>query len=86
MQTRTWPTDAPGALTRERVVQRYETLSGRGIDHFGFYHCFGMFRQAVIAQQIYYRYYHGQTKDDRFKTFIFGVHVLINAAMRIAAG
>lgn len=82
---RMMPTNAPGALTREEMVQRYETLSGRGIDHFGFYHCFGLFRLAVIAQQIYYRYYHGQTKDDRFKTFVFGVHVLINAAMRIVA-
>jgi len=24
---------------------------------------------AVILQQIYYRYFHGQTQDERFKTF-----------------
>lgn len=82
---RMMPTDADGALTREQVVRRYAALSGRTMDNFSFYHCFGMFRLAVIAQQIYYRYFYGQTRDDRFKNFIFGVHVLINAAMRIVA-
>jgi aminoglycoside phosphotransferase (APT) family kinase protein len=82
---RMMPTDAKGALTRAEIVHRYAALSGRTMDNFSFYHCFGMFRLAVIAQQIYYRYFHKQTKDDRFKSFILGVHVLINAAIRIVA-
>jgi len=80
---RMMPTNAPGALTREQVVARYAELSGRPVDNFDFYYCFGMFRLAVIAQQIYYRYYHGQTADERFKMMIFGVQVLINAGRRI---
>jgi len=39
------------------------------------YYASGLFRLAVIAQQIYYRFYHGQTKDERFKLMIFAVHV-----------
>jgi aminoglycoside phosphotransferase (APT) family kinase protein len=58
-------------------------LSGHSIDNFDFYYCFGMFRLAVIAQQIYYRYYHGQTADERFKMMIVGVQVLIEAGRRI---
>jgi aminoglycoside phosphotransferase (APT) family kinase protein len=85
---RMMPTHVPGALTREEMVRYYEEISGRHIDHFGFYHCFGLFRLAVIAQQIYYRFYHGQTKDERFKAFITGVQVLERGANRVidAAG
>lgn len=49
--------------------------SGVTIDNFDFYLCFGIFRIGVIIQQIYYRYYHGQTKDERFSAIIFGVHI-----------
>jgi aminoglycoside phosphotransferase (APT) family kinase protein len=49
---------------------------GRPVEHFSFYYCFGMFRLAVIAQQIYYRFYHGQTKDERFKMLIGAVKIL----------
>jgi len=80
---RMMPTNAEGSPTREELVKLYAELSGRKIDNFDFYYCFGLFKLAAIAQQIYYRYYHGQTKDERFKTMIIGVHVLENAARRI---
>jgi len=81
---RMMPTNAEGAPTREELVKLYSELSGLETGGFDFYYCFGLFRLAAIAQQIYYRYYHGQTKDERFKTMIIGVHVLENAARRIA--
>jgi aminoglycoside phosphotransferase (APT) family kinase protein len=71
---RTLPTNLPGALTREEMVRRYAEKAGTSIDNFDFYYCFGVFRLAVIAQQIYYRFFHGQTKDPRFKTLINAVH------------
>jgi aminoglycoside phosphotransferase (APT) family kinase protein len=80
---RMMPTNAEGAPTRKELACHYSELSGLKIDNFDFYYCFGLFRLAVIAQQIYYRYYHGQTKDERFQAMIFGVHVLVNAARRI---
>lgn len=80
---RMMPTNAEGAPTREELVKLYSELSGLETGSFDFYYCFGLFRLAVIAQQIYYRYYHGQTKDERFKNMIIGVHVLENAARRI---
>jgi aminoglycoside phosphotransferase (APT) family kinase protein len=77
------PTNLPGALTRREMVERYAEKSGIAIDNFDFYQCFGIFRIVVILQQIYYRYYHGQTKDERFKMLIFGVHIAGEAARQI---
>ncbi|HOW99078.1 MAG TPA: phosphotransferase family protein, partial [Deltaproteobacteria bacterium] len=46
------------------------------LEDFEFYYCFGIFRVAVILQQIYYRYYHGQTRDKRFAMLIFSSHII----------
>ena len=51
--------------------------------NFDFYYCFGLFRLAVICQQIYYRYYHGQTKDERFKMLIHAVNALDEAGRSV---
>ncbi|HDZ23883.1 MAG TPA: phosphotransferase family protein [Desulfobacteraceae bacterium] len=80
---RLMPTNIPGALTRKELVARYSEKLGVSIDNFDFYFCFGLFRLAAIAQQIYYRYYHGQTKDERFKMLIFAVHNLEKTAIRV---
>jgi aminoglycoside phosphotransferase (APT) family kinase protein len=80
---RTLPTNLPGALTRDELVKGYAEKAGITIDNFDFYLCFGLFRLAVIVQQIYYRFYHGQTKDERFKSLIVAVHILEEQANRI---
>jgi aminoglycoside phosphotransferase (APT) family kinase protein len=76
------PTNLPGALTRDDLVKRYAGKARIRIDHFDFYFCFGLFRLAVIVQQIYYRFYHGQTKDERFKLLIDTVKLLEKQANR----
>lgn len=78
----TQPSSLPGALTRAELVKRYGEKRSISVDQFNFYSCFGLFRLAAIAQQIYYRFYHGQTKDQRFQRLIFAVHVLEAAARR----
>jgi aminoglycoside phosphotransferase (APT) family kinase protein len=78
----TQPTYLPGALKRDELVKRYAEKAGIRIDNFDFYFCFGLFRLAVIAQQIYYRFYHGQTKDERFNLLIMAVQVLEKQAIR----
>ncbi len=77
------PTHVDGALTREAMVARYAKKSGCSVENFDFYYCFGLFRLAVIAQQIYYRYFHGQTQDPRFKSLIFAVKTLEKAALKV---
>jgi aminoglycoside phosphotransferase (APT) family kinase protein len=80
---RTMPTDVDGALTRREFVTLYGRLSGIRMDRFDFYYCFGLFRLAVIIQQIYYRYYHGQTTDARCKRYAAAVPVLERAAQEV---
>ncbi len=82
---RTLPTHLPGALSRAELVRRYADHAGTHIDNFEFYYCFGVFRLAVIAQQIYYRFYHGQTGDPRFKTLVSAVHCLERTARKVMA-
>jgi aminoglycoside phosphotransferase (APT) family kinase protein len=60
------PTHLPGSLTRAEVVQRYASARGVSAPEFRFYRVFGLFRLAVIVQQIYYRFFRGQTQDARF--------------------
>lgn len=80
---RLMPTDMPGALTRAEMAAEYAVRSGRSGEHMVFYSVFGLFRLAVIAQQIYYRYYHGQTQDKRFAMLIFAVAALERRAGQV---
>jgi aminoglycoside phosphotransferase (APT) family kinase protein len=75
-------THLPGMFTREQIVRRYVRLSGRSVDHGVFYYAYGLFKLAVVAQQIYFRYATGLTKDPRFATFIHGVQALCDQARR----
>lgn len=59
-------TALPGNLTRQQVLDRYKIASGRAIQQPLFYYVYGLFKIAVIIQQIYARYRQGHTKDDRF--------------------
>ena len=45
----------------------YAKKSGQTVDDIIFYFVFGVFKIAVIVQQIYYRYSLGHTQDPRFK-------------------
>ncbi|MFZ5563822.1 MAG: phosphotransferase family protein [Thermodesulfobacteriota bacterium] len=77
------PTGYPGALSRREIVDYYRKLSGRDMSGFDYYYCFGLFRLAVIAQQIYYRFYHGQTKNEVFGLLISAVQILERDAIRV---
>lgn len=80
---RTIPTHLEGAMTRRQYVNYYSEISGRSIENMEFYQGFGLFRLAVIAQQIYYRFYHGQTRDQRFQMLIFAVSILEKEAKKL---
>jgi aminoglycoside phosphotransferase (APT) family kinase protein len=70
------PTHLPGMLTRREVVERYVEKTGRRVGDFRFYEVYGLFRLAVIAQQIYYRYHHRETRNPAFKNFWVFAHYL----------
>jgi aminoglycoside phosphotransferase (APT) family kinase protein len=70
------PTHLPGMLTRWEFVQAYGERTGLEVtrEQWAFYEVYGYFRSAVIAQQIYYRYFHGQTTNELFAIFGPAVH------------
>jgi len=74
------PSHLPGMPTREEFVARYVQLSGRACADFTFYEVFGLFRLAVIIQQIWARYRAGQTTNPAFAGFGDAVNTLINRA------
>ncbi len=71
----------PGNLSREEVIHRYAEVSGRDVSRISFYYAFGLFKNAVIAQQIYSRWKAGFTKDPRFGQLIEVVHALAKQAV-----
>jgi aminoglycoside phosphotransferase (APT) family kinase protein len=77
-QFRRQPTQLPGMLTREQVVDYYCTETGLAMTpgQWRFYEVFGLFRLAVIAQQIYYRYFHQQTTNESYAIFGPAAHYL----------
>ncbi|TVZ56016.1 aminoglycoside phosphotransferase (APT) family kinase protein [Lutibacter sp. Hel_I_33_5] len=60
------PTIFEGNPIRSEIAQLYAEKSGRNVDNLIFYYAFGLFKIAVIAQQIYFRYSKGLTTDPRF--------------------
>ncbi len=63
------PSGAPGMLTRREILDLYQEKTGMDTSDFTFYKVYGYWRIGVILQQIYFRYVHGQTQDERFSTF-----------------
>lgn len=70
------PTHLPGMLSRQEVVDYYLGKSGLKPENWTFYEVYGLFRLAVILQQIYYRYHHKQTRNPAFKNFWILVNYL----------
>lgn len=60
----------PGNLTRKEIVERYAEKSQRDTSAILFYYVFGLFKNAVIAQQIFARWKQGHTKDSRFGSLL----------------
>jgi aminoglycoside phosphotransferase (APT) family kinase protein len=77
-------TTLPGWHTRAELTERYAAHTGRDLSRLGYYEVFGIFKLAVILQQIYYRYRLGQTRDERFRDFDRRVRGLVEAAAALA--
>lgn len=70
------PSNAAGMMTRDEVVSYYLSKTGYKVQSIDFYYIYGIFRLAVIAQQIWYRYYNKQTDNPAFAQFGFMVNYL----------
>jgi len=74
------PTDLPGNPSRSELVERYARQSGRDVDDIVFYYVYGLFKLAVIVQQIYSRFLQGHSQDPRFA----GLNHAVRACGRMA--
>lgn len=79
------PSHLPGMPTREEMVARYLERTGLPLGDWRFYEVYGLFRLAVIVQQIWARYRAGHTTNPAFQHFGAGVAVLIDRASKLAA-
>jgi aminoglycoside phosphotransferase (APT) family kinase protein len=77
-------TALPGNPSREELVARYARATGRDVSDAAFYYVFGLFKLAVVAQQIYARYAKGLTRDPRFARLDESVRALGRTAVRAA--
>jgi aminoglycoside phosphotransferase (APT) family kinase protein len=77
------PTAVPGSLTRQELVARYEQKTGIAVTAPDFYYSFGLFKLAVIVQQIFARFVRGHTTDPRFAMLDHLVLVLSEQADRV---
>ena len=74
------PTAAPGMLTRRELVEAYGERTGLSMSNAMFYFAYGLFKTAVVVQQIYYRYRQGLTKDERFAALGMAMKMLVDRA------
>ncbi len=77
------PTQVAGMLTRQELIEFYGERSGRTTGDMLFYSVYGLFRLAVIAQQIYYRHVHGQVAHQAYAGFGRIVDLLERRAQRM---
>ncbi|MEO8602365.1 MAG: phosphotransferase family protein, partial [bacterium] len=83
MTAGTMPSHVPGFLTRGAAVARYAARRGIDAGAVPYYYVFGLFKVAVVLQQIFHRYHVGQTQDARFARFDQVAEMLFtNAAER----
>ena len=62
-------TTGPGWWTRDEFVAHYCQKPAAICPRCPGTKCFGVFKLAVILQQIYFRFWRGQTTDERFRNF-----------------
>ncbi|WP_407538271.1 phosphotransferase family protein [Deinococcus radiomollis] len=72
----------PGFFSREEFLERYARQSGRDLSNIGWYEVLGVFKLAVIVQQIYARFRAGQTNDPRFAPLGDQAQALMQEAAR----
>ncbi len=77
--------DSPGWYSREQLLARYAAGTGRDVAGIAYYEVLGVFKLAVILQQIYFRFVKGQTRDERFRGFDSRVKGLIETASALIA-
>ena len=76
-------THVPGNVTRTEAATLYAKHTNFSIEQLDYYYVYGLWRLAIILQQIYARYKKGHTADTRFANLIDGVRILSSRATHV---
>lgn len=82
---RMMPTNIDGMMTRQQIIEYYGKQRNIDVSNFDYFYVFGLFRLAVIVQQIYKRYDQGKTTNPAFSQFGEVAKVLIRQAQSIVS-
>jgi len=74
------PSMAPGMMTRREILDFYAEKTGADVSGFQFYYVYGIWRLAVVIQQLYKRYHDGATDNPRFKDY----HMMVTTLGQLA--
>lgn len=77
---RMMPTNIEGMMSRQEIVDYYGQQTNTDMNNYNYFYTFGLFRLAVIVQQIYKRYAQGKTTNPSFKNFGKLAKILIQQA------
>lgn len=72
---------APGYLSEDEVLARYEEVSERDLGRLGFYLGLAAYKLAAILEGIHYRHLQGQTVGEGFDTIGEGIHGLLEIGL-----
>ena len=78
------PSKIPGFMTRKEAVELYGKKSGFDVSEIDYFMVFGMFKMAVIGQQIFRRFHDGDSHDERFREFDKAVKLILARARKVA--
>ncbi len=73
--------EAGGFISRDEIVERYASRTGRDVSDLPWYEAFSMWKIAIIMEASYQRYLMGASDDQLFATLDIVVPALANAAV-----
>jgi len=68
---------------KQVLIDAYQEYTGFSMDSIDWYQALAYWKGAVVAQQLYKRYFDGATKDERMARFIFSVKDNARVALNV---
>lgn len=80
------PTGSAGAMRRAEARDLYAELTGRDLSDFRFHRVLGMFKLAVVFEQLFAQYRRGTVTDPRYQPFESVAQGVMEMAHEVARG
>ena len=80
------PTGSAGAMRRGEARDLYATMTGRDLSDFRFHRVLGMFKLAIVFEQLFAQYRRGTVTDPKYQPFEAVAHGVMEMAHDVARG